>query len=122
MKKLLDFIKARPALKASVLEAEAGIPKRGLWKALNGHQPISTGHAWSICVVLCDYGLILDGWRFRYDKDPNSFFIEAEIEGVELEVKEIETDYGTHFEYHVPMYRDVIDSPVELIERFKLDQ
>lgn len=122
MRKLIEFINSRPALKASTLEAKAGIPKRGLWNALKGHQGLSTKHAWNLCIVLSDYGLTLQGWRFRYDKKLNNFFIETEIEGADPVVKEIEADQGTHFEYYVPMYRDVIDSEFELIERFKLDQ
>lgn len=122
MQKLIDFINNRPALKASILEAEAGIPKRGLWNALKGHQGLSTKHAWRLCIVLCEYGLVLDGWLFRYDEDLNNFFVEREIEDRDPEVKEIPTDHGTYFEYFVPMYRDVIDSPVELISFFKLDE
>lgn len=116
MQKLVDFIKNRPALKASTLEAEAGIPKRALWNALRGHQGLSTKHAWRLCEILCQYGLEIDGWKFNLDNDINAFIVEKKIEDRESEVKEIEDGTRTHYEYHVPMYRHIIGDEPELID------
>lgn len=111
MQELLNFLTSRPALNLAELERLAGLPKRTLYNALNGHKPFPSIHAWPLCVVLCDYGLELHGYTFRYDEAVDSFFIESRIDR-EPEV----IGKKSCFEYKVWMYRHVLSDETDLTE------
>lgn len=114
MKTLINFIKFHPCLNITCLEAQAGIPKRNLIDVVKGYRPFPAKHVWNLTKVLCQYGLEIDGWRFSYDAEGDTFFLECKMD----QAPEL-IEHDTWIEYRVPMYRDAISDDQGLIEFLK---
>jgi len=116
MKKIITFLKARPAINVRALEREAGIPKNTLSNAVSGvlGKVFPEKHTWALVRALCAYGLELNGQRFTYDETTDIFFIESPT-GEEVKSE----DKGDHFVYFVPVYRDIVSDEIELKEYLK---
>jgi len=68
MQKLQEWILDRPALNWTKLEQEAQLPARTIHNWLGATQrPISWKHVPSLCAVLCQYGLTINGYRLTFE-------------------------------------------------------
>lgn len=117
MQKIKDFLRNRPALNIRALEQEVGMPQNTLSNLMSDkvNKAFPDKWIWPLCETLCRYGLELNGQRFTYDPNVHCFFVETVIPDREPETVEVPGVFGgIHFEYLVPMYRDVINDDFEL--------
>lgn len=115
MKAIIDFITSHPLIPIRSLERAAGCPDQTIQQVITGQKPAIPGKwVWPIIHLLCEYGFTWNGWRFSYDKETDSFFVEKPIEA-----PPISHDKGDHFEYQIWMLRDVITDDIELIQFLK---
>lgn len=113
---ILEFLSSRPALSIRALAKACNFNPNQWYDFIAGHKPnFPDQHTWALACELCRYGLEIDGWRFTYDAETGSLFIEKPV-GEPAEVIEHENEGGTRsrFEYRVPMSRDVITGPADL--------
>jgi len=118
-----EYFKNHPALSVSGIEAEAGIPARTLHNFLNESKPtFPSKHLVKLIKTLSRYGFNYEGWSFQYDPSDNTFIAEKRIPGREATSEEITNYPDAHFEYQVPMYRELIfaDS-LEIITFMSMD-
>jgi hypothetical protein len=109
MKRLFEFLQARPAIAIRSLENETGMPKNTLANAIKGHSVLPEKWIWPLCTVLQRYGLELDGWIITVDEEAPVFFGRCFTEPYEQTEKEIKHDVGISFEYWIKHQKTIWD-------------
>lgn len=115
MKKIIDFLKTRPALNLTELERLCGMPKRTLLLAVKGGRNIPKKHLWVLCKILSDYSLEIEGNEFIYDADTDIFIVQVFINEVGVKIEETENKLI----HYVPFERFVIEDENYLIDFLK---
>ena len=121
IEKIVQFVKDRPALKVSAIEKEAGLWKNALANMINGAPGRSFPDKliWPLCETLCRYGLEIDGWRFVYNSEIHSFFIEKPIDKEPEIIEHNGEKGGVWFEYRVSVNRELLSDEFELLDFLK---
>ena len=114
-----DYFNRNNCISVSAVEVEAEMPARTLHNYLNGSRDkFPSKHLPGLLRVLSQYGLIHDGWSFLYDSSDRTFICEKRIYGKSIESVEVEEEGRSHFEYLVPMYREILQADPTEIEQF----
>lgn len=110
---ITDFLRSHPVISVLGVEKELNLPSSTIRSPMAGLREIPTKHIFPIIGFLANYGLQIEGYNLKYDPEDGTLSARKWVEN--MEVIEVESETGSHFEYIVKEYRWIASDYFDLL-------